>query len=183
MPAKTAIKRKKETKRKGKNPVTAMKFSPRVIVKLHDDVKGATDEERESLQKERYEKMEVEPEKYLGPSWSAFAKDFGGINIKRLITSVDPGRIRQLVKKAESMDPTYRPPNPLTYFAVQCPSREIAEAVAKTLPSRCAAVQGTYLQSGCALPLGVVLSRNEGATQGYLNAASDNGKPAGIDAK
>jgi hypothetical protein len=85
-------------------------------------------------------------ERKVGP-WPRLVEQFPGITIQRLINSVSPERIGNLIEEAKRNDPTYHPPNFLTYFAVHCPSGVDPQAVAKALASW-QRVEQAYVESG-----------------------------------
>src|SRR5438094_322939 len=102
---------------------------PQVILKLRDN----NGRNLPRAQKAReVEEMERDPARYLGPRWKKLVKDFPEIRIERLITSLPPEKILNLVDRANERDPSYRPPDFLSYFTVRCPSRKVARTVAKT---------------------------------------------------
>ena len=70
-------------------------YIPRIIVKLRNP-QGLTPEQ----EIQRYLKLEQEPEQYLGPAWSKLAQGIPGLAVQKLITSVTPQRILELVKTA-----------------------------------------------------------------------------------
>jgi hypothetical protein len=53
--------------------------------------------------------------------------------VRPLYRSVSVEKLQELVSRAVSRDPTYRPPNFFTYFVVECPSRVRAASVAEVL--------------------------------------------------
>ena len=124
-------------------PTWPANYIRRVVVKFRD-----TKESSEIPYDERVEKY---PERYLGRNWSQLLEQFPGITIQRLITSVTPQHIRELVKRANkkrgdqisaSSRPIRRgrkrdkhdePPNFLTYFSVPCPAGVEPQAVAEAL--------------------------------------------------
>jgi serine protease len=52
--------------------------------------------------------------------WPELASRFKGIRLNRLFTAVSPDRIGELVDRASQRDRRYRPPNLLSFFAVDC---------------------------------------------------------------
>ena len=99
-------------------------FRPRVIVKFHDYVELPYEDGAE----EYIRKLQ------LGP-WDQLVKEFPGISLRRLYTVLSTEGIRALVDKAIELDQTYRPPNFLTYFVIDCPPGLSDEALAKALSS------------------------------------------------
>src|SRR3979409_90480 len=51
-------------------------------------------------------------------SWKKLVHKFPGIRINKLFTSLSPGLIKEMVQKAKNRDSSYKPPNFLTYFAI-----------------------------------------------------------------
>src|SRR5215510_5963279 len=82
----------------------------RVVVKFHDFVKIPYEDGAEI----HFEKCGIGP-------WDRLTKEFPGITVKRLYTSLLPEQIRALVDRATELDRTYQPPNLLTYFAIEYP--------------------------------------------------------------
>lgn len=139
--------------------------SSRVIVKFHDSLSVPYEDGAEAHLAKR------------GLPWDELAREAPGLSLRRMFTSIPPDRIQALVKRAAALDPTYHPPNPLTYFVVDVPPGVEPEAVVTAL-RRWPSVYGAYVESFA-----------EGATvdptddpywkdQGYLKAAT-----AGIDAE
>jgi hypothetical protein len=85
-------------------------YRTRVIVKFRDHVQ---------LPYDRTAQSRIEP-LGIGP-WDRLAAEFKGITLTPLFTSKQPEDIHALVDRATATDPTYRPPNFLTYFAVNIP--------------------------------------------------------------
>jgi hypothetical protein len=171
-------------------PKPVANYIPRVIVKFRDnDNSEIPPAERARIQEDeikRYEDIERNPERYLGASWIRLVEQHRGLTIQKLITSVTPQQIIKLREKARRPDRIYRPTNFLTYFAVRCPSAEIAQKVAKTLRNHelWPAVAGAYVEGGPAVPPGVRLSTGEAIKQGHLDPSPANdGNPGGIDAR
>jgi hypothetical protein len=177
MALKTATKDKKAAKSGGKKPRRRVRYTPRVIVKFHDDIVLPYEDA-----------IGPELDKYKIGRWSQLKKKFPGIKIKRLITCVTPQRIRDVVEKARRLDPTYRPPNFLTYFAVLCPGNTEPQEVAKEL-GLWPTVQSAYVESGPALPPQVNASNNPYYDQPDLQKPYWPGQayfepaPVGIDAQ
>jgi serine protease len=115
----------------------------RVVVKFRDTM--------ESSEIPYDERVEQNPEQYLGQNWIQLLEQFPGITIQRLITSVTSQQIQELVNRAKkrrgvqvstSLRPIRRgrernqndePPNFLTYFSVPCPAGVEPQAVAEAL--------------------------------------------------
>lgn len=141
-------------------------YVPRVIVKFRDSVQLP---------------YEGDLEKYLdewkiGP-WRQLTAQFPGLTIRPLFNSVKPERLRQLTAEAEKRDGTYKAPNFLSYFVVDCPSDVKPEELAKLL-AEWRTVELAYFD-----PPGEDPAVNPGddprwPNQGYLDPAPD-----GIDAE
>ena len=111
-------------------------------------------------------------------SYELLEKEFPGITFKRLYASVEPQRIRTLVDQASELDPTYRPPNLLGYFVVDCPPGIDPDALAKVLSSW-KNVENAYVEGGPTPPPAVnAIDDPRSVNQGYLDPAPD-----GIDAR
>ena len=158
---------------------------PRVVVKFKKD--QCSDDQGIPYD----ERLEKDPETYLGKNWSGLAKRFPGITIQRLITSLSSQQIRDLEKKVACDLPSF-----LTYFAVRCPSppsgytsRRVAQEVARILNSYPwkQKVEGAYVEHAPTTSPGVILSPNESVApqrQGHLDPSPDNdGNPGGVDAR
>jgi hypothetical protein len=73
---------------------------------------------------------------------------FPGSRIRRLFTSVEPDRIRELMARAEAMGP-WQTPNLLTYYRITCGPGVDPEAVARAL-SRAPGVETAYVERAVA---------------------------------
>ena len=128
MTAKKAGKSKSEPER------NQGQYRPRVIVKFRDYI-GLP-----------YDKTAANQIEKLGlGSWKRLEEQFKGITLSPLFASKKPEEIRELVNRGMEMDPTYRPPDFLTYFAVNIPAGVEPEEVAKAL-SRWESVQTSYVE-------------------------------------
>jgi|GEM_PF-511706 len=88
-----------------------VKFDDRIDLPYEDDV-GAEVESRG-----------------VGP-WREVERAVPGVTIDRLFTEASPREIEELLERARRADATYRPPNFLTYFVVECPgNRDPLEVV------------------------------------------------------
>lgn len=99
-------------------------YRPRVVVKFHDYVEIPYEDGVEDY----FEKLQIGP-------WNRLTEEFPGITFRRLYTVLDSEEIRALVDRATDLDRTYRPPNLLTYFVVDCPPGIEADALVKALLS------------------------------------------------
>ncbi len=140
---------------------------PRVIVKFRDHVQ---------LPYDRTAASEI-GQRGIG-QWEQLAADFRGITLAPLFASKKPEEVFNLVNRAMSTDPMYRPPNFLTYYAIGVPAEVDPEAVAKAL-SKWSAVAFAYVEPPPVEPP-VVSAANDprSVNQGYLDPAPD-----GIDAE
>src|SRR5262249_52765779 len=113
----------------------------------------------------------------IGP-WDRLTKEFPGITVKRLYTSLLPEQIRALVDRATELDRTYQPPNLLTYFAIEYPPGVDPEALVAAL-LKWQNVQTAYVEGRPGLPPAVNAGNDpRSSNQGYLDPAPD-----GIDAE
>lgn len=140
---------------------------PRVVVKFHDDVQLPYEDGVEK----HFEQL------HIGP-WNELIRQFPGLTVKRLFTTLTPEEIGKLVDQATQRDQAYHPPNFLTYFAVEFPPGVDPEALATALATW-DTVQRAYAE-GRFEPLPAVNPSNDPRypNQGYLCKA-----PKGIDAK
>jgi serine protease len=97
-------------------------YRPRVVVKFHDYV---------SLPYE--EGIEDEVERREIGAWTQLVERFPGIRLTPLYRDLSPEQITRMVELATQRDRTYKPPNMLTYFAIDCPPGVEPNALAKTL--------------------------------------------------
>lgn len=141
-------------------------YRPRVVVKFHDFVDLPYEDGIEDHIQRRQ----------IGP-WDQLVEDFPGIRVRRLCTTLEPEEILELMDRAAELDPSYNPPNLLTYFAIDCPPGVDPESLAKVLSSW-RNVHTAYVESGPDLPPQVAYPPNDPAwkQQGYLDPA-----PSGID--
>ena len=139
---------------------------PQVVVKFQDDVKLPYEDGVEKY----IEELQV------GPS-SQLIGQFPGITFKRLYTTLDPEKIKELTKRAVNLDKTYSPRNLLTYFVVDCPPGVDPERLAEELSSW-PTVQTAYFDRPAPDPVVNAADDPRFVYQGYLNPA-----PQGIDAE
>src|SRR5688572_10795181 len=95
---------------------------PSVIVKLDDAVRI-----------QDWDNVENELEALGVLPWSTLRIRFDSIRLRRLYSAVTPSQMEDLVARAMTMDPTYRPPNFLSYFVVEGISAADPETLATTL--------------------------------------------------
>ena len=106
-------------------------------------------------------------------AWPHLIEFFPGIHIGRLFTSVSPEKIKELVAKAEQLDPTYRAPNFLNYFVIDCPFGIATDKLVEML-RKSKIVEFAYVQSGPTRPPAVNPDDDpHSVLQGYLDAAPD----------
>src|SRR5688572_14729797 len=160
----------KPSGRKGRNRTTLRRkapgYSPRIVVKFRDGTELPYDDRVE----EHLDTLKVGP-------WQKLRERFPGIAMRRMFTSVPPDRIRQLVDEAVRRDDTYRPPNFLTYFVVDCPPGINVEDLVKALLAW-RSVQTAYFDPPGDDPVVNAGDDPRSPNQGYLDSAPD-----GIDAE
>jgi hypothetical protein len=137
MPAKKNAKPTKATKQQ---ELIIKNYVPRVVIKFKDNVSIPYEDEAER-NIERFN---------LGP-WKKLEDKFPGITVKRLFISLSPDQINALAKNAQQKESTYRPPNFLTYFAIECPFGIDLARLAKEL-STWTNIQTAYVESYPAPP-------------------------------
>jgi serine protease len=141
-------------------------FRPRVVVKLHDWVDVPYDEEA----------VEVLIHKY-GPGPLEVLDDLRFIP---QYTSVSPDRLEEMMREAVERDPSYDPPNLLTWFTVDVPMQVEPESLQKLL-LRWEPIESAFLDGPATDPAFPTLAPADDprwANQGYLDPAPD-----GIDAE
>lgn len=148
-------------------PLNESYYHRRVVLKFYDYVELPYVDEVENYIRETG----------IGP-WDKLAEKFPGITIRRFYTTLEPEQIQQMVRYATEMDPTYQPPNLLTYFVVVVPPEVDPESLAEAF-RQWETVEMAYVESK-PVPLPLVNYANDPLTgnQSYLNPA-----PLGIDAK
>ncbi|WP_421655935.1 S8 family peptidase [Leptothermofonsia sp. ETS-13] len=141
-------------------------YCPRVVVKFQDDLELPYEDGVEVVIQNRQ----------LGP-WEQLAREYPGITLKRLYTSVDSRKIQELVNQARQLDPGYRPSRLANYFVINCPPGVEPESLVKILSSW-QAVQTVYFDPPGDEPFVNPADDPRSGDQGYLNSA-----PQGIDAR
>ena len=138
--------------------------TPRVVVKFQDTVQLSYEDGIEK-QLEEWELSE----------WYKLKEKYPNITFKRLFDELEPAKILELVARATELDHTYKPPNFLTYFVIDCKRGIFPDEVVKLL-SDWQIIETVYLQSP---PLRPAMPDDDPrfAMQGYLRRA-----PEGIDA-
>ena len=144
----------------------AVGYTPRVVVKFRDTVQLPYDD----TVAEQLDRLRIGP-------WSLVEKQFPGIRLRRMFTSVKPERIRSLVDQAVERDGTYEPPNLLTYFVADVPPEVRPEDVVRAL-SEWRTVEKAYFDPPGDEPVVNALDDPRSPNQGYLDPAPD-----GIDAE
>jgi Subtilase family len=112
------------------------------------------------------------------PDFETIFKIFPGISIKNLFPSVKPERVTDLINQARKSDTTYRAPDLLHYFAIDCPGGiRIVELLQMLTQNK--SVELAYVETSCYTPPGNHTNFDFSCSgQEYLNPA-----PEGIDAK
>jgi len=111
----------------------------------------------------------------IGP-FDDLRKIFPQVTFRRVFTVLTPDEIGKLVKRATQLDPTYRPPNFLTYFKVvskpeaDAMARAQAESLVKEL-RRWATVEWAYISPVFSDPTTNAPPNPLSANQGHLNPA------------
>jgi len=167
----TSRKARKKTTKKAKKKTPARprrmlrRSHNRVIVKFTDGIGLPYKDGLESHLKE-------------DSTWTAIATKHPGLTFRRLFHSVTPGEIAEVVAAATSANPDYRPPDFLTYFAIDNNGGVDREALVEDLV-RWQKVQWAAPMATPQLPPSPALTTASLTSyQGYLEAA-----PQGIDAK
>lgn len=142
-------------------------FRPRVVVKFADWVVVPYVDGAEKSIGERYG---------LGP-WAQIVKEHGALRLTRLYTSLPAERIQKLVEDAVQRDDTYKRPNLLTWFTIDCPEGLTAEELAKRLQAW-DIVEKAFPDAPAADPVVTPADDVRFPNQGYLDPAPD-----GIDAQ
>lgn len=139
----------------------------RVVVKFDDD-----------LQVPYVDDVETELVKRGVGTVDQLREEFLGIEFERLFRSLDPDEIRELIEEATRCDPDYKPPNLLTYFAIDCPGNVDPDAVQEAV-AEWWGVEIAYVEGGPTRPPSVSPGDDpRSPDQGYLDPAPD-----GIDAE
>jgi hypothetical protein len=100
----------------------------RVVVKFRDEVVLPYEDHVERLPEFPGELLR----RWMG---LPVAPGFAPITLRRLFTTVPPGRIRELVARARSLDPTYVPTDFLKYFVMDCAPGQNPAGLAEALHS------------------------------------------------
>jgi len=157
---------KSSSKENKKNKV---KFLPRVVFKFKDriDIPHGSDKEIDDfLLKNQIISLEQ------------MFHNFPNIRMSKLINSIEPYKIEELVQRAKSRDSKYNPPNFFTYFAMDYPEEIYTKKLLAELWAN-ENIQYAYKESGPTNPPTVNAANNRSSKwQGYLNPA-----PSGIDAR
>jgi hypothetical protein len=116
-------------------------------------------------------------ERYGFGPWRTIVAEHGKLSLVRLYTALPPDRIERLVDEAVQRDSTYKRPNLLTWFTVDCPDGLAASELAKRL-STWDIVEKAFLDGAAVDPAVTPGDDTRFANQGYLDPAPD-----GIDAQ
>lgn len=142
-------------------------LDPHVVIKFRDDIDLPYKSGIEHLLEH----------KKIG-SWRALAERFPGISLHPVFSSLPPERLKELIARAEALDPNYHPPNFFSYFLITAPGRTAYDELADALR------EWSGVASACVVrpapppsPPNGGGSLNGNCTQGYLSTA-----PEGIDA-
>ena len=123
----------KKTEQNKEDPAQGF-YRPRVIIKFPDQIGLPYDESAAS----KLESLGV-------GSWPRLAEQFRGISLVPLFASKKQSEIQELVDRAMKMDPTYRPPDFFSYFAVDIPLEVEAKEVEASL-ANWQSVEVTYVE-------------------------------------
>jgi len=138
----------------------------RVVIKLRDCVLSRADEERRAF---------CEDQTKIARQ---LKKAIKGKNVTKLFGTLSDRRMKQLVKKAKTLDPSYTAPDFLTYYCATCDDEYEAKQILKTV-SKIDAIELCYAESHLGEPPCVNAKVNPlSSYQSYLNRA-----PIGIDAR
>jgi hypothetical protein len=140
-------------------------YVPRVVVKFEDAVQLPYD-------------GSVAPhlDRLTHGAWQRLAQLVPGITIRPLTNSIAAARLRELSALGARLDTSYRPPNLLTYFAIDCPEPKNIAVILKELKNW-PQVQAAYFDPPGEDPV-ITGDDPRLPRQGYLDPA-----PNGIDAK
>lgn len=108
--------------------------------------------------------------------WKKLSRQFPGISITRLFTSVKATKIQSFIKKARKNEPQYQPPDFFSYFVITCPGQPDAKQLEETLLGY-KRVELAYIQNILVNPPGARLNPGSILHPSYLDAA-----PTGINA-
>ncbi len=143
----------------------SIKFSPRIVVKFHDDFHMPYDGQQE-INDFLLDKNII--------SWNQMLKTYPGIRVNKLFTSLSKNDLLEMVTKAKNRNKLYAPPNFLTYFAIDFPDEKDKDKLLKEI-WKDKNIEYAYKESMAYPPSAPATT---GGTQGYLDTA-----PKGIDAK
>lgn len=149
-----------------KNKIT---FLTRIVLKFQDQLNMSygTDQDIEDY----LMKNQIIP-------WKELLQQFPGIRVTKLFTTLHPDKITEMVDNAKSHDSNYKPPNFLTFFAIDCPENMDTVKMLNALWQQ-KNIQYAYQESGPARPpTSTPRTPGSGGSQDYLKAA-----PAGINAR
>jgi serine protease len=112
----------------------------------------------------------------VGP-WSRLARQFPGIHLNRLFTTLASDLISKLVYEANGLDQSYRPPNLLAYFVIPSPPNVDPNSLAREL-STWPSVETAYVDAEDQTPSAPAGTNPDASQQQHLDAG-----PGGIDAR
>jgi serine protease len=136
-------------------------FRQQIVIKFHDHIELPYEDKVEKY----FKRLGIGP-------WEQLKKEYPGITFLRLFRELAPERIRDLQAKAREQDPTYDPPNLLTYFLVSFPTGIKPEMLVNAL-LEWPIVQGAYLYPQATLAFVNPTDDPGSVNQGYLNPAPD----------
>jgi serine protease len=146
--------------------------SMRVVVKFQDETDLPWQDGVEEILARRHPEL-----------WRSVTRIHANAKILRNTTNVSANEFQELVRQATRLDPSYRPPNFLSYFVVLPPDEVDAEALAREF-RKWPIVERAWVELplvGAAAPTG---TNPELAKQGYLDPPSSSTPyTGGIDAK
>lgn len=144
-------------------------FYARIVIKFQDDLHLPYYREEEI--NDFFSQNRIFP-------WRDLLRKFPSMRVNRLFKSLAPGKILELVENARKADPTYQPPNFLTYYVITCSDEINLETLAQMLHEQ-KKVELAYIEGGGSVPPPCVNASDNplNIDQGYLNVA-----PEGINA-
>lgn len=112
----------------------------------------------------------------IGP-WKQLTQQFPDLKLSPVFTHLKADRLRELVRRATELDPTYKPADFETFFYLDAPPDTDLVALVKTL-LRWESVQEAYIDQAGPDPVVNAANDPRAVNQGYLDPSPD-----GIDAE